>query len=222
MSQSSDVCPASPGPAHSALSAACRSSLERSRTRRAIADRLRVRRRRSRSSGASLAMVAATFAVGAPLALATGGATSGLVSAGSHGSRVAAIQRALGIPVTGSFDVGTQRAVRSFQRAHGLAVDGIVGPITRAALGLSGGAAAASAPSAPNAQLASIAACESGGSPTAVSADGRYRGKYQFTRATWRAVGGQGDPAQAPESEQDQRAATLLAQRGTSPWPNCA
>jgi len=222
MSPPSDVCPATPGPAHSTLSAACRSSLERSRARRTIADRLRVRRRRSRSSGASLVAVAAALAVGAPLALATGGTRGGLVSVGSHGSAVATIQRALGIPATGSFDLATQRAVRAFQRAHGLAADGIVGPITRSALGLSGGASAATRPSAPNAELASIAACESGGSPTAISADGRYRGKYQFTRATWRAVGGQGDPAQASEAEQDQRAATLLAQRGTSPWPNCA
>jgi hypothetical protein len=34
-------------------------------------------------------------------------------------------------------------------------------------------------------------------------------------------MGGSGDPAQAPEAEQDQRAAALLAQEGTSPWPVC-
>jgi hypothetical protein len=34
-------------------------------------------------------------------------------------------------------------------------------------------------------------------------------------------MGGTGDPAAAPESEQDQRAAALLAARGTSPWPVC-
>jgi hypothetical protein len=55
-----------------------------------------------------------------------------------------------------------------------------------------------------------------------VSPDGRYRGKYQFTRATWRAMGGSGDPAQAPEAEQDRLAALLLARAGTSPWPVCA
>jgi hypothetical protein len=69
--------------------------------------------------------------------------------------------------------------------------------------------------------LARIAQCESGGNPSAISADGRYRGKYQFTRATWRAMGGSGDPARAPEAEQDQRAAALLAREGTSPWPVC-
>ena len=70
--------------------------------------------------------------------------------------------------------------------------------------------------------LQRIAACESGGNPAAVSADGRYHGKYQFSRATWRDMGGSGSPARASEAEQDRMAAKLLAQRGTSPWPNCA
>jgi hypothetical protein len=72
-----------------------------------------------------------------------------------------------------------------------------------------------------SATLARIAQCESGGDPTAVSADGQYRGKYQFDRATWELLGGSGDPAQAGEAEQDRIAAKLLAQRGTSPWPVC-
>ena len=50
-----------------------------------------------------------------------------------------------------------------------------------------------------------------------MSADGRYRGKYQFSRATWRALGGKGDPAKAPEARQDRLAAKLLALSGTSP-----
>lgn len=70
-------------------------------------------------------------------------------------------------------------------------------------------------------ELEAIAACESGGDPSAVSADGSYRGKYQFTYETWASVGGSGDPAAAPESEQDMRAQMLLAQSGTSPWPVC-
>ena len=69
--------------------------------------------------------------------------------------------------------------------------------------------------------LESIAACESGGDPTAVSSDGSYRGKYQFDFGTWESVGGSGDPAAAPESEQDYRAALLYAQSGSSPWPVC-
>jgi hypothetical protein len=71
------------------------------------------------------------------------------------------------------------------------------------------------------ATLESIAACESGGDPTAVSSDGTYRGKYQFDFGTWESVGGSGDPAAAPEGEQDYRAALLYAQSGSSPWPVC-
>ena len=69
--------------------------------------------------------------------------------------------------------------------------------------------------------LEAIAACESGGDPTAVDASGTYRGKYQFDYGTWAAVGGSGDPAAAPEAEQDMRAQMLYDQRGASPWPVC-
>jgi hypothetical protein len=69
--------------------------------------------------------------------------------------------------------------------------------------------------------LAAIAACESGGDPTAVSADGTYRGLFQFDYGTWESVGGHGDPAAASEAEQDYRAALLYARSGPSPWPVC-
>ena len=71
------------------------------------------------------------------------------------------------------------------------------------------------------AHLQAIAACESGGNPRAVSADGTYRGKYQFSYATWAAVGGSGDPAAASEAEQDMRAALLYARAGAGQWPVC-
>lgn len=71
------------------------------------------------------------------------------------------------------------------------------------------------------ATLESIASCESGGDPTIVSADGSYRGKYQFSFSTWASVGGSGDPAAAPEHEQDYRAALLYSISGSSPWPVC-
>jgi soluble lytic murein transglycosylase-like protein len=71
------------------------------------------------------------------------------------------------------------------------------------------------------ATLESIASCESGGNPAAVSSDGSYRGKYQFDYGTWESMGGSGDPAAAPESEQDYRAALLYAASGSSPWPVC-
>jgi Transglycosylase-like domain len=72
-----------------------------------------------------------------------------------------------------------------------------------------------------SATLSAIAACESGGDPTAVSADGAYHGKYQFDYGTWASVGGSGDPAAAPEAEQDYRAALLYVRAGSSPWPTC-
>jgi len=79
--------------------------------------------------------------------------------------------------------------------------------------------AAASVPVPP--QLEAIAACESGGDPTAVSPDGTYHGKYQFSVETWAAMGGSGLPSQAPEAEQDMRAAMLYAQSGPGQWPVC-
>ncbi|MEX2197030.1 MAG: transglycosylase family protein [Thermoleophilaceae bacterium] len=69
--------------------------------------------------------------------------------------------------------------------------------------------------------LQSIAACESGGNPSAIGGGGLYRGKYQFSRSTWASVGGSGDPAAASEAEQDRRAAMLYARAGASPWPVC-
>jgi soluble lytic murein transglycosylase-like protein len=70
-------------------------------------------------------------------------------------------------------------------------------------------------------KLSRIAQCESGGNPHAVGGGGRYRGLFQFDYGTWESVGGHGDPAQAPAEEQYRRAAILLRQRGTSPWPIC-
>jgi soluble lytic murein transglycosylase-like protein len=71
------------------------------------------------------------------------------------------------------------------------------------------------------ATLESIAACESGGDPTAVSSDGTYRGLYQFDQGTWESVGGHGDPAAASAAEQSYRAALLYSRSGSSPWPVC-
>jgi soluble lytic murein transglycosylase-like protein len=71
-------------------------------------------------------------------------------------------------------------------------------------------------------KLKKIAQCESGGNPRAISPDGRYRGKYQFTRSTWRSIGGHGDPAKASEYHQDKRALKLYRREGTKPWPACS
>jgi len=83
-------------------------------------------------------------------------------------------------------------------------------------------APAAGGPSAAeSATLARIRACESGGNYSILSRSGRYRGAYQFDFATWRGVGGSGDPAAASPAEQDYRALLLLRMRGTQPWPVC-
>ena len=212
---------------------ACQASLERSRARRrAVAQRLALirRRRRRRGGGSSVAVLGALLALGGPLALAQTSAQApapSTLSAGSSGNAVSVLQAALGIKQTGSFSTATARAVRSFQRRNGLTVDGIVGPQTAGALGLASGPVASTpravmaSAGAGSATLDRIAQCESGDDPRATSADGRYRGKYQFSRATWRAMGGSGDPAAAPEAEQDRRAAALLAAQGTAPWPAC-
>jgi peptidoglycan hydrolase-like protein with peptidoglycan-binding domain len=200
-----------------------RRSLRASQARRAGCA-LRRRRALQGRAGLVLALVLTTVTAAGALAQEPASPGSSGTSAAGGGASVAAIQRALGLAADGIYGPRTRAAVRHFQRAHGLAVDGVVGPQTLAALGLSGGraASAASGGADPAATLARIAQCESGGDPTAVSADGQYRGKYQFDRATWARLGGSGDPAQASEAEQDRLAAKLLAQSGTSPWPNCA
>jgi len=178
-----------------------------------------------RAFAGGLAVLGATLALGGADAVAgTGGAYAPVNAkvANMPKSGVKALQRALGISVDGIYGPQTRRAVKRFQRRNGLVVDGIAGPQTLTALGLSATALEASRiPRRISAVLDRIAACESGGDPTAVSADGRYRGKYQFSRATWKAMGGTGDPAKAAEAVQDRIAAKLYRQEGATPWPNC-
>jgi resuscitation-promoting factor RpfB len=182
---------------------------------------------------ASLLLIAALFAAAAvpafadPGATASGGASASsevVVKRGDRGPAVTSIQRGLGVPADGVFGPMTERAVKRFQRRHDLVPDGIVGPLTRGALGLrpfSARSVRRTSSFRLPAVLTRIAECESGGDPTAVSPGGRYRGKYQFSRETWAALGGSGDPAAAPEAEQDRRAAQLLARSGTGQWPVC-
>ena len=211
-------------------------SLAGARKRRRLAAAARRRRLRSRGGASSLvAVVVATAIVGTGIAVGqSGGGSQGAayLTTGSSGKAVAAVQRKLGLRATGYFGRYTRRAVRRFQRRHGLLVDGIAGPQTLGALGLAHASSGQSSGSSKagmsstagggSGALARIASCESGGNPRAVGGGGRYRGKYQFDRGTWRSVGGSGDPAAASEAEQDRRAATLLARSGTSPWRNCA
>jgi peptidoglycan hydrolase-like protein with peptidoglycan-binding domain len=173
--------------------------------------------------------VAAVPALADPGASASGGASASsevVVKRGDRGSAVQSIQQELGIPADGVFGAQTERAVKRFQRGHDLVPDGIVGPLTRGALGLRPFSSRSVRRTSERstdvpAALERIAQCESGGNPRAVSPGGQYRGKYQFSRTTWRAIGGSGDPADAPEWLQDRLALKLYRQRGSAPWPNC-
>jgi hypothetical protein len=204
-----------------------RRSLRASQARRVKRARRRRIALRGRA-GMTLAVVLSAIAAGGALAQDAGAPqASGVPSADT----VRALQQKLGVSADGIYGPKTRAAVKRFQRTHGLAADGVAGPRTLAALGVStaapeeadasDAAAAAPADDAAVGTLQRIAQCESGGDPTAVSGDGTYRGKYQFDRTTWREMGGTGDPAEAPEAEQDRIAAQLLAQRGTAPWPVC-
>lgn len=185
----------------------------------------------------ALALFAAADAASADSPASGGGASASqsgalYVKRGYRGPGVALIQRKVGATADGVFGPGTEKAVKRFQRRHGLVADGVVGPITRKAMGIAhmsrssvhrrasttGDSGSTRLPRA----MRRIAECESGGDPTAVSPDGRYRGKWQFTRATWRRLGGTGDPAKAAESVQDRVALKLHRQSGTDPWPACS
>ena len=203
-----------------------RRSLRASQARRAQ----RARRRRIALRGrAGITLAVALSAIAAGGALAQNAATP-LAPGVQSTDAVRALQKKLGVSADGAYGPKTRAAVKRFQRSHGLAVDGVAGPQTLAALGLGNGdappateqtASTTTSSGGDDATLQRIAQCESGGDPTAVSADGTYRGKYQFDRETWRQMGGSGDPAAATEAEQDRIAAKLLAARGTAPWPNC-
>jgi hypothetical protein len=183
-----------------------------------------------------LAAMALVALPGAQSALADGGQSdaggvqavkSGVVyvKRGDRGKAVKLIQQKLHLTADGVFGKATERAVKRFQSRKGLTADGVVGPETRKALHLRpfahssvhhGGTVKLPA------ALKRIAKCESGGDPTAVSKDGKYRGKYQFTLATWHHIGGKGDPVDASEATQDRLALKLYRSEGTDPWPTCA
>jgi peptidoglycan hydrolase-like protein with peptidoglycan-binding domain len=136
------------------------------------------------------------------------------------------IQRALGIRADGAYGPATKRAMKRFQRAHHLRVTGRPNQATLVALGLIKVPTDRTLDSVPSGDpatiLAKIAECESGGDITAVSRNGRYFGKYQFSQATWEAMGGEGSPDEADEATQDALALKLFQLRGTAPWPACS
>jgi peptidoglycan hydrolase-like protein with peptidoglycan-binding domain len=186
------------------------------------------RRLRLRSGALSLAAVAVCVAVaGATVAVGRVGAQ--VLKRGDRGPGVAKVQRKLHLHADGVFGRMTERSLKRFQRRHGLRATGVVDPATRRALRLrarrasspgseTGGAGAGTVRRTRLPRvLVRIAECESGGDPTRVSPDGRYRGKYQFTRSMWRRMGGEGDPAEAPEWLQDRLALRLYRRSGTAP-----
>src|SRR4051812_19972501 len=127
-------------------------SLDRSRRRRALAaqGRKEMARKKQASAAVSAAMVMTQTAPA--IALAGGGGASGpkvaqsspanraidaapgwdgqLLRLGSSGAEVARVQTAVGVQPDGVFGRQTDAAVRGYQQRNGLAVDGIVGPIT--------------------------------------------------------------------------------------------
>jgi peptidoglycan hydrolase-like protein with peptidoglycan-binding domain len=180
------------------------------------------------AAAVALLAAAAVPALADPGASASGGASAShevVVKRGDRGEAVRKIQQELGITADGVFGPMTERAVKRFQRSHDLVPDGIVGPLTRGALGLQPFSSRSVRRTTRTVRvpvvLRRIAECESGGNPRAVSPGGQYRGKYQFSLETWRALGGIGDPAEAPEWQQDRMALKLYRRSGTAPWPSC-
>ena len=77
-------------------------------------------------------------------------------------------------------------------------------------------------------QLARIRNCESHNNYSAVSANGTYRGAYQFSQSTWNGVARRWypwlvrqDPAEADTWWQDAQARALWSEQGSAPWPHC-
>ena len=96
---------------------------------------------------------AATVPATPPATTVTAAAAQPLnLAMGSAGDTVTALQKKLGElgfatgETNGKFGKGTHDAVMAFQKSKNLAVDGVVGPLTGAALGLTGSTSATPAP----------------------------------------------------------------------------
>jgi septal ring factor EnvC (AmiA/AmiB activator) len=65
---------------------------------------------------------------------------------------------------------------------------------------------------------AEVVMCESGGNYSAVNPSSGAGGAYQILPSTWHLYGGEGDPEDAPKSEQDSIAAQIWADSGSGAW----
>lgn len=113
----------------------------RSRIRRESSAARKVGVKQGARSRLAVALVGVTLAVPATEAVTAGTAEAAAVGTtvlkrGDSGSKVKALQRALGLTADGEFGTATYKAVRAFQRAHGLTVDGVVGQATARAAGV--------------------------------------------------------------------------------------
>jgi len=117
--------------------------------------------------GPSVGVASGSEPVGAGSEPATTTENSIVIMPGSEGRQVQLLQKALGgVAVDGIYGPETEAAVRSFQSSRGLAVDGIVGPQTSAALRGHGGSRAFASNVKPATETAS--GTESGSSANAV------------------------------------------------------
>lgn len=78
------------------------------------------------------------------------------------------------------------------------------------------------------AQWEALRQCESSGNYSITNPDGRFRGAYQFSVATWDWIAGMNrpdlvgvDPAAAAPADQDAMALALWLRNGWRPWPHC-
>ena len=195
-------------------------SLRASRRRRAEAAQ-HARRRRAGRGGARALLAAMTLVAGAAVAADD---PSRAAAQTASASGVVALQRALGVSADGVIGPVTRRAIRNYQRNQGLAVDGVAGPATLGSLGIAASPRRRRRPRRRrdrrrhgSATLAKIARASLAATRPRCPPAGGTAASTSSPGATWRDLGGSGDPAAAPESVQDAMAAKLLAQRGTTP-----